>query len=88
MDNLNKFTKFYLNTQSFAGWIMNEEDLINALDELHSKEVSLFRITAKNSLDRFEFGNKFEHTGRTSLLEFLDANGIDISRWLSAKKHA
>jgi len=85
MNNNKKFLKFYLNTNTISGWIRNQEELDEAMDQLISAKVSIFGICAKNSFDRFEFGNKFDHTGRTSLFEFLDANGVDISNYLQSR---
>lgn len=88
MQDINKFPKFYLNTNTTSCWIRNTEDLETNLDTLFEKNVSLFKIRAKNSLDRLEFGTGFDYTSTTTLFEFLDANDIDITRWLKAKRFA
>jgi len=74
---------FFLETNQIFDSIKTEEQLAEALKILQENNYSLDKIRSirEGFKDRFEFGTRREHTGDILLLDWLDSQGVDTSKY-------
>ena len=74
---------FFLETNQIFDWIETQEQLDEAFKILQDNNYSLENIRSirEGFKDRTEFGTRREHTGDILLLDWLDSQGVDTSKY-------